>query len=434
MRKLNLTANWGLKIASLLFAALLWFLVTNIKDPVDSVKFSNISVSLRNTNSITDNNMVYEILDDTDVISNVTVYAPRSIVDSLNRDNIVAIADLNDTTTNADGTYSVNVQLSTNKYSNQIQSITGSIDQVKLDIEERASKTLAISATTSGTLTEGYIIGDVVTDQNQIRITGAKSAIEKVSTASVNVEVTGYTTNIGTNAEIHLLDSEGEEVSKDNLKLSSTSVGVNVTILATKRVPVNYSITGIPADGYVATGMVEKDPESVLLAGRLSVLNKIEEISVSDTALDITGLTENLTATIDLSGYLPGNVSFGDQDFNGIATVVAYIEPTNEDTLIVPYEQFELYNIPEGYEARISDEIPEGVTIKINGLKAVTSSVSPTDVSGTIDVASAIGTDHEEEDLSGEYKGTIALSLPGGVTTSETYEVTLVVTAIDQEN
>ena len=137
MKKLNLTANLGLKIASLLFAALLWFLVTNISDPVDSVRFSNVPVTLRNTNSITDNNQVYQVLEDSDVISTVSVYAPRSIVDSLNKENVVAIADL-ENTTNIDGTYYVAIQLSTNKYSNQIQSISGSIDSVQLSIEDRA--------------------------------------------------------------------------------------------------------------------------------------------------------------------------------------------------------------------------------------------------------------------------------------------------------
>ena len=117
MKNLNLTANLGLKIASLFFAALLWFLVTNISDPVDSVRFSNVQVTLRNSNSITDNNQVYQVLEDSDVLSTVTVYAPRSIVDSLSRENIVAYADL-ENTTNIDGTYYVAIQLDTNKYRN----------------------------------------------------------------------------------------------------------------------------------------------------------------------------------------------------------------------------------------------------------------------------------------------------------------------------
>lgn len=430
MKKLKLTANWGLKIASLLFAALLWFLVTNINDPVDSVRFSNIPVTLRNTSSVTDDNKVYEVLEGTDTISTVTVYAPRSIVDSLNRDNIVAVADF-DETVESDGEYSVAIQLSTNKYSNQVQSISATNDTVRLNIEERASKTLAISATTTGALTEGYIIGDVVTDQNQIRITGAKSVVESVVSASVNVEVTGYTTNIGTNAEIHLYNAEGEEIPKDNIKLSSSAVGVSVTILGTKRVPVNYVIAGIPADGYMSTGVVEAEPESVLLAGRASALNSIDEISVADSSLDVTGLKEDLTVTIDLSGYLPNNVSFGDEDFNGIATVVAHIEPTSEATFNVPYEQITLENIPEGYEAEIESADDDRFEITLKGLKTTISSVKATDVSGIVDVASLIEDASETDDLSGVYDAQVTLSLPGGVTTNSEAQVKIVLKAIE---
>ncbi len=430
MKKFNLTANLGLKIASLFFAALLWFLVTNINDPVDSVRFSNISVTLRNTSSITDNNQVYEVLDGTDTISTVTVYAPRSTVDSLNRDNIVAVADM-ENMVNIDGVYNVSIQLSTNKYSNQIQSIVGSSDSVSLSIEDRSTKTLALSATTSGTLSDGYIMGDVVTDQNQIRISGAKSVVDSVASASVNVEVTGYTTNIGTTAEIHLYDKDGNEVSKDNLKLSSSSVGVNVTILATKRVPVIYEISGVPADGYAATGVVESEPDSVLLAGRTSVLNTIDEISVSDTSLDITGLSSDLTATIDISGYLPGNVSFGDEDFNGIATVVAYIEPTSERELEIPYSQVTLDNIPEGYEATFNTELANYFSLKVSGLQNVIDSVDVSDLTGSIDVGKLVS-ESEEEDLSGTYEAQISLSLPGGVTTTDTASAEIILTKTEE--
>ncbi len=429
MKKFNFTANLGLKIASLFFAALLWFLVTNINDPVDSVRFSNISVALRNTNLVTDNNQVYEVLDGTDVISTVTVYAPRSTVDSLNRDNIVAIADFEDMAV-IDGEYVVSVQLSTNKYNNQIQSIVGTSDTIRLDVEKKASKTLAISATTSGSLAEGYIIGDVVTDQNQIRITGAKSVVDNVSSASVNVEVTGYTTNIGTNAEIHLYDKKGSEIPKDNLKLSSSSVGVNVSILATKRVPVEYQIVGMPADGYVYTGKVDVDPDSVLLAGRMSVLNGIDSISVSDNTLDITGLTGDLNATIDLSGYLPGNVSFGDEDFNGIATITAHIEATSEVTFNVPYKQLTFDNVPEGYEAQIKDDGDE-FAVKCSGLNDVISGISNSDITGTIDVSKLIEDAEDPDDLSGEYSANVALSLPGGVMTSDTVSVTVELSKIE---
>jgi len=41
----KLTSNWGLKLASVVFAAILWFLITNINDPVVSQTFYDVPVT-----------------------------------------------------------------------------------------------------------------------------------------------------------------------------------------------------------------------------------------------------------------------------------------------------------------------------------------------------------------------------------------------------
>ena len=206
----KLTSNWGLKLASIVFAAILWFLITNINDPVVSQTYYDVPVTLKNTSLITDNGQVYEVLDETDVISTVKVYAPRAAIDSLSKDNIVATADVANMTSNN----TIAITLTTNKYSNEIESITGSIDTVKLSVEDKATKTLALTATTSGTLEDGYIVGTVTTEQNLIRISGPESVVNTIKSAVVDVDVTGFTSNIGTDADIKLYDEEGNVVNR----------------------------------------------------------------------------------------------------------------------------------------------------------------------------------------------------------------------------
>ena len=62
MKKL-LTRNLGLKLASLLLAFVLWFLVAQIYDPKDTVTFNNIQVRLINTELLDEEGKVYEVLD-----------------------------------------------------------------------------------------------------------------------------------------------------------------------------------------------------------------------------------------------------------------------------------------------------------------------------------------------------------------------------------
>ena len=234
----KLTANWGLKLASLIFAMVVWFLVTNINDPITSVRYTNIPVTLKNTNLITDQGQVYTILDGSDTISSVTIYAPRSIIDSLSQNNVIATADLQELSS----LNTVSVDVKTNKYFDKIEKIDTSSDMVKLSVERKASKSLALGATTSGSLADGYVIGDVTTEQNMVRISGPESVVNQVASATVDVDVTGFTSNIGTDADIMLLDAEGEVVDSSLISMNIKTVRVNVVIYETKYVPITYSV------------------------------------------------------------------------------------------------------------------------------------------------------------------------------------------------
>ncbi len=423
----KLTSNWGLKLASVVFAAILWFLITNINDPVVSQTFYDVPVTIKNTSLITENGQVYEVLDDTDVISTVKVYAPRTAIDSLSKDNIVATADVANMTSN----YTIAISLSTNKYSNEIESITGSIDTVKLDVEDKATKTLALTATTSGTLEDGYIVGTVSTEQNLIRVSGPESIVSQIKSAVVDVDVTGFTSNIGTDADIKLYDEEGNVVSEGNLTLNITSVRVNVTILETKRVPIVYTITGTPASGYQLTGVIDSTPDTILIAGRSSALSEVDFIGVSDALLNVQGLTENLETTIDLTNYLPSNISFGDSDFNGIVSVVVHIEETKSKTVDLDVSSFTISNVPEGYQVTIVTGEEEGDTtqsITVSGLQAALDTATASTITGEIDMQEFMDSRELDNLVAGTYSTSVDLTLPDGVSTSDSVSVQILIT------
>ncbi|MBQ7430606.1 MAG: hypothetical protein IJV29_13145 [Butyrivibrio sp.] len=423
----KLTSNWGLKLASVVFAAILWFLITNINDPVVSQTFYDVPVTIKNTSLITENGQVYEVLDDTDVISTVKVYAPRTAIDSLSKDNIVATADVANMTSN----YTIPISLSTNKYSNEIESISGSIDTVKLDVENKATKTLALTATTSGTLEDGYIVGTVSTEQNLIRVSGPESIVSQIKSAVVDVDVTGFTSNIGTDADIKLYDEEGNVISEGNLTLNITSVRVNVTILETKRVPIVYTITGTPASGYQLTGVIDSTPDTILIAGRSSALSEVDFIGVSDALLNVQGLTENLETTIDLTDYLPSNISFGDSDFNGIVSVVVHIEETKSKTVDLDVSSFTISNIPEGYQVTIVTGEEEGDTtqsITVSGLQAALDTATASTITGEIDMQEFMDSRELDNLVAGTYSTSVDLTLPDGVSTSDSVSVQILIT------
>lgn len=407
----KLTANWGLKLASLIFAVIVWFLVTNIDDPITSVRYTNIPVTLKNTNLITDQGQVYTILDGTETISSVTLYAPRSIIDSLNQNNIVATADLQ----NLSSLNTVSIKVDTNKYSDKIENIVTSSDVVKLSVERKASKSMALTASTSGSIADGYMIGDVSTDQNMVRVSGPESVINSIATANVDVDVTGFTSNIGTDADIELLDAEGNAIDTAHIEMNIQSVRVNVVIYATKYVPVNYVISGEAADGYVFTNQVDSTPSEVLIAGRNSALSSISEIKVNDPGLDVTGATSNISTTCDLTDYLPNGIIFGDKDFSGQATVVLHIEPVATETFDVPISNISVDGESENFNVSVEDGEYDTVSLTVRGLKETVHGISESDIRGEVNIEEIMSSNNMDELKEGTYSAEVDWVLPDGV-------------------
>ena len=193
----SLFNNWGLKIVSLIVAIFLWLFVTNYQDPETVLTVNNVPVKLLHTEAVKSEGKIYIVLDDSDTIPVVTINAPRSIVDKLEADNVIATADLEDM--NPD--YTVPITITTNKYSDSISNISGSIRSVSLSVEDEARAIFPIEASVAGSAADGYQMGQVAMDQNQVRVTGPKSEVERVKSAGVIVDISDSDRTVSTNGQ-----------------------------------------------------------------------------------------------------------------------------------------------------------------------------------------------------------------------------------------
>ena len=148
--KHRITKNWGLKLVSFLFAVMLWIIVTNINDPISPLKVNNIPVTIKNGDLITEKGQIYEVLEDTDMIDSVIIRAPRSIIDTLGASNVIAEADMRDLTS----LNTISIKLYTNKYNDKLESIKGNIDSVKLNIENKQTRSFPIRPNVTGEIQE----------------------------------------------------------------------------------------------------------------------------------------------------------------------------------------------------------------------------------------------------------------------------------------
>lgn len=422
--KNKLLRNWGLKLCSFLIAAVLWLIVTNINDPVGTFRVYNVPVVLQNTDLITNSGQVYEVLDHTDVIDVVTIQAKRSIIDSLDESNIIAVADVNELT----NLNTVAIKLSTNKYNDKLESIRGNIDNVKLNIEAEKTKTLPLRAVTIGTVKEGYMVGDISTEQNLIEITGPESVISQVKRATVTVNVSGFTNNIGTDSPIRLYDENDKIIDVDSIVKNINKVRVTVEILELKTVDINWKSTGIPGRGYMATGEIQAGRNSVTIAGRSKAIANINSIDIPESVLDITGATENLETIVDLTDYLPDGVILAEEDFKGRVNVTVVVEPVVERVASIALNRIQIVNVPEGFQVKIDME-DDAHDITLVGLESDLNELDLSAIQATVDIAALM----EEEGLvsmsAGHYTADLTYSLENNaVTVRDTSGISLIIT------
>lgn len=407
MRNNLLTKNWGLKLGSFLFAVTLWLVVTNINDPIDSLRVSDVPVTIKNTDLITERGQVYEVLNGTDMIDTVTIYAPRSVIDTLDESNVVATADMAELSS----LDTIAIRLSTNKYNDKLESISGNIDRVELKIEDKQTRSLPIRANVSGEVREGYMLGDVSTEQNLLRISGPKSVVSQIATVQADVDVSGFTSNIGTDADLRLYDANGNEINAAGLERNISRVRVNVEILETKTVPVNFAVSGEPADGYRLTGESESTKGSVVIAGRSAIVKNLDSIEIPEGVIDVTDATEDVVTQVNLKEYLPDGVRLAEADFDGVAEITVFVGQEIRRTLSVRVEDIRISGIPAGFEAVITDP-EEYCNIALLGLIGEFQAVSLSDLGVSVDLADWLEREEIEEVQSGYYQVPITVDLP----------------------
>ena len=405
--KHKITKNWGLKLVSFLFAAVLWLIVTNINDPSSPYKESNIPVVLKNTDLITNNGQIYEVLDGTDMIDSVVIWAPRSVVDKLNRSDIVAEADVRDLTS----LNTISIKLSTNKYNDKLDSIKGSIENVKLNIENKETRSFPIKANLTGEVGEGYMVGNVSTEQNLIRVSGPESLISQIARAQAEVDISGFTSNIGTDSDIRLYNEAGVEIKAESIEKSITKVRVNIEILEKKTVPISYKFSGIPAEDYRTTGEITSSRNSVELAGKSETLRGISAIEIPEGVIDVSGAVETVETVIDLRDYLPAGVVLAEEGFDGNISVSVQIEQQRRQTVSGMMENIQFVGVPEGYEAVIN-EPEERYRVTLIGLASEFAEIDVNTLEVYVDVAAWIEAQENPEPESGYFRMPLAVRLP----------------------
>lgn len=377
MKKLLLN-NWPLKLVSILLAVGIWMIVIYITDPSTTRTYS-VPIELVNEDIVAQRGRSVTVVGDQTV--NVRVTKNRSITQSLSASNFRAVADFSKMYEDTQ------VPVTVTCTSTRLTDSDYTQDKFSLEVrlEDLKTVTVPIVYQLRGEPAEGFAIGDVILEPSEVTVTAPESYADIIREATVAVDVTGASEDFKTEEPLRIYDGNGVLLnpaeSKDTVIDLRGSVACTVKLFLIKKVPVIAQAreTDRVAEGYQFVGATVT-PDTITISGTRAVMAQVSSILINDVSA--AGLTDERRVEVDLTRFLPANVTIVDE--SKTATVTLMAEPFIEREYSFPRERIEVINVPEDIEYRI---LSSSVTLRLRGLEADLSSLDVDQVGLTLDLS-----------------------------------------------
>lgn len=411
--KKRLMNNWGLKILAFFVAFMMWLLVVNIDDPVTHKTFSDIPVSVINEEVLANSQQpqTYQIVDNTQVVD-VTVTAKRKTLNKIKNEDIVAVADMKELTLNTQ----IPIDISINGFEGKYDSAQSMPRNLQIKLEDEETKRFPIVPTTTGTVRDGYVLGNIEAIPEKVSIRGPKSLIDEISKVEASVSVSGLSKDTILESELVLYDSDNNVIDQQLLSnnLGTEGVSVRVELMPTKTVALDFDTSMIwPEKGYEFTG-ITFEPQSIQISGEYSDISMLKTIYIPAEALKVSGITEKTEKVIDVSEYLPEGVKLADENA-GLVVVTISIAKNGTKAYDVTVGSIIVNNLSE--EFTMSYATADMLELQVRGPKETLEDLS---------LDQAISIDLGKYQSNGTYNVPVNVTLPENCTLEKEVSVKVV--------
>ncbi|MCI6012172.1 MAG: CdaR family protein [Firmicutes bacterium] len=305
-------------VIALILAIGLWVYVFVTDNQSMDTTIKNVPITIVNEDTLTDEGLV--LLSVSDESISVSIKGDRGETGKIKKEDIRVILDLQGMKA---GENTALLQISV---PDKVDFKDASRRKVTVLIDELVTEEKNIVPTIDGEVSveqEPYI---VQTDKDTVRVTGAKSVVDRVKSVSAPLDVKLVGDELrAISVNLVPVDENGDSV--EDVRISEKSVSVTAVMLNKKTVPLKVTVTGTESDDAERTVTV---PKTITVKGYASVLADIsyitaETIDVSDiyedTALPVKPLlpegveaaanSQNLKVKVAVKGMETRRFTYG---------------------------------------------------------------------------------------------------------------------------
>ncbi len=410
MKKYKIFNNFGLKILAVFISVLLWLAVINVSDPVINTSYADIPVVVTNSDTITTQGKVYELTGESTV--DISVSAKRSVQDYLSEENFKAIVDLEDYN---EGTGQVPIRIECNKYSGQIESMKSKTEFAQVNIEDMLSKQFVITPVVSGEPEDGFIVGNVSTAENIVRVSGAQSVVSEIKKITAEVSVAALSSDVNTSVDLKLYNKDGEQITESNLMKNISTVAMSVQILATKELPLRFSTSGVPKEGYGICGELTANKETVVIAGKSNSLTYLSSVDITSAAVKVDGADKDVSVDVDLTRYLPDGIVLANPENDRMVTVEVPIDEIMKKEFEISVSDVNMIGLAQNLQAEIVDS-DDVITVRLEGFAKRMRQLQEKDITLSVDWEAYMAANNLQKLEKNKYRVPLALEIPEGIT------------------
>lgn len=280
-----LAHNFWLKILSLLMAILLWnYVITSNTSITRTKTISGLTGYVSGQSTL--NTYGLALLEDpAEKLSgiSVTVEAPQAKYSSVSADNVQVTLDLS--SVRSAGMREVPLR-ATCSYGRVVRIVP---DSLTLNFETFDSRSVPVNWQIVGGERNKYWYNVTRMNPAVLTVSGAASTVQSITSAHVNVNVTGQDASFISAQPYVFLDASGNEIPQTMLDRSSTSISASVDVYPIKQLPVSTEIanvvTGQVAEGYEVQN-VTIQPESITVAADEELLESLNVLLIEPVSVE----------------------------------------------------------------------------------------------------------------------------------------------------
>ena len=315
----------------------------------------------------------------------VTVRGTRLNIGSLAASDVQAVIDVSRFNSTSNSTQSYNLVYPDGVDASAVRVVRSSPSTISFQVTRMDDKIVPVDTAFTGSVAEGYMLGDTEYEPRSITVSGPQSVLETIDRVYVEVELMDLDATRTVEAPFTLRDADGNEIAKDGLECDLDTVTGTIPISKVKDVPIYVNLI----EGAGATRentSIKLSESSITIAGDAATVDGINRIEVGP--VDLTSFELTYEGTLDV--VLPNGV----ENISGIEEVDVSLEVTGLAVRDFTVTNISDTGLPEGYSAEL---VTHSLTVRIRGpqdalanlnssnIRAV-ADLSNTTASGTMDI------------------------------------------------